>query len=623
MANETSIDTTVPAQVTPVQAVPAQTGQTQGVPAQTTPTQIDAQAAPATPPTEIQGSTVPATAPAATTTNLANGFTMTSQELFRVGDVSITREQVTPGGAYAGQTADQFGDKVVVNTGAGNDTVKVSERKDGTLDVDVNGQKYHITLAPGQELGVRTNDGNDLVQAAANVKVNMDVYGGAGNDTITTGQGRDRVDGGAGNDTISTGAGRDDVYGGAGNDTIDAGSGHDVVYGGDGNDVLRGGKGRDTLEGGAGNDVLEGGTGNDVLSGGLGDDTIRGGKGNDAVYTGAGKDTVDNQSGNDRVYGQTADDTITAAKGAKNDVQNVDMTTALGSSITITGSPEFQQRVAADIELLRASPSGRQMLTQLDAAALNGNTVTISELPNIRNGGAGTPGADTFLKQVPGPGGTNTVVAGAGGDATVYFNPSNHDDRFPNSAGVLYHELSHAYNMVTGTRQPGQNNPATPGIDTGTNNREMQAVGLNNTGFSFNFPGGTGATTANPAALTENGLRAEMGLPARPSYSFPATGGWNGGLGSPDSASSPAVKTGDVNLDRMISAAQTGDPNALRAAQTELRNSNAGQQFQQEGATRVDQQNVERIEPKQQTLPQPQQQPQVEQQEPTATRPKV
>lgn len=604
MAGESEIDTTVPmqAQASSPASVQAPSPALAPAPSPVVPAApaIDAQTAPGKP-TEIQGTTVPATSPAATTTTLANGFQMTSQELFRVGDVAITREQVTPGGAYSGQAADQFGDKVVINTGAGNDTVKVSERKDGTLDVDVNGQKYHITLAPGQELGVRTGDGNDVVQAAANVKVNMDVYGGAGNDTITTGKGNDRVDGGLGNDTISTGAGRDDVFGNGGDDVIDAGSGHDVVYGGDGNDTLRGGKGRDTIEGGKGNDILEGGSGNDVLSGGLGDDTIRGDTGNDVIYTGAGKDKVDNQSGKDVVYGQSADDTITAAKGASNTVKEVDMTKALGSSITLQGSAEFQQRVAADIELLRASPNGRQMLAQLDAAALNGNTVTISELPNIRNGGAGTGGTDTFLKEVTGADGKKTVVAGAGGDATIYFNPSNHDDRFPNSAGVLFHELSHAYNMVTGTRQSGQYTGT--GIDNGTNKREMQAVGLENGGLVFNFPGGTGASTANPAALSENGMRAEMGLPARPSYSLPAT--WSGGLGSPDSLAQ--ASTGDPQLDKMMAAMQTGDRGGMRAAQSELSSSSFGQQFKQEGVTAVAQQ--QDVEAKQQPLRQPQVEP--------------
>jgi Effector protein/RTX calcium-binding nonapeptide repeat (4 copies) len=596
MANDTATDTPVPAQAATAQGA--------------TP-KVDAQATPSTTPTEIQGTTVPANAPLSTSTT-PDGKSVTSQELFRVGDVSISREQVTA--TKANTVADQFSDMVVINTGAANDTVNVSQRKDGTLDVDVNGQKYHVTLGPGQELAVRTGDGNDIVNTATNVTVNMDVRGGAGDDAITTGQGRDRVDGGLGNDTISTRGGRDDVFGNAGDDTIDAGDGHDVVYGGDGNDVLRGGKGRDYIEGGAGNDVLEGGTGNDVLSGGLGDDTIRGGKGNDAVYTGAGKDTVDNQSGNDRVYGQTADDTITAAKGAKNDVNNVDMTTQLGSSIVVNGSPEFQQRVAADIEMLRSSPNGRQMLTQLDAAAVNGNNVTISELANEHNGRASTFG-NPFLSTVNG-----TVVPGTGNASTIEYNPSSHSDQFPSSSVTLYHELSHAYNYVTGTLQPGTHTGT--GIDNGIDNRELQAVGLPNSGLNYTFPGGTTPSTANPAALTENGLRDEMGLPARPSYALPLN--WNGGLGSatamaPSTTGSSFASTGDAQLDKMLAAVQSGDSNGLRTATQELRSSAFGQEFQQAGIAAVDRQNVERIEPKQQTLPQPQ----VELQEPAVSRPRM
>jgi hypothetical protein len=567
-----------------------------------TPASTDSATPPAPPPpTEIQGSTVPPGAPAPTTTALASGISRSTQELFRNGDVSITRETTTaPSGPFQGTPTNQmqYGDMVVINTGAGNDQVNVSQRADGTLDVDVNGQKYHITLAPGQQLGVRSGDGNDMIHAADNVTVGMDVYGGAGNDSIKTGSGRDRIDGGAGDDMIRSGAGRDDVFGNAGNDMIDAGDGHDVVYGGDGDDIVRGGAGRDYIEGGAGNDTLQGGTGDDVLSGGLGDDNLLGQEGNDRVYTGAGRDTVNNSAGSDVVYGQTADDTVGAAQGATNTVNNVNMAAPLGSSVVVTGSPEFQQRINADLEMLRSSPNGRQMLAQLDAS---GQTVTIAELPNVRNGGATPAGGGNFLTTVAGPGGTSTVVAGTGTNSSIAFNPSNHDDRFPNSVTVLYHELSHAYNHMTGTRQPGTHNaPGT--LDHGTNNREMQAVGLNNTGLTFNFPGGTGPSTANPTALTENGLRAEMGLPLRPSYNFAPTGGWNGGLG-PDTAT---PNTGDPTLDRMISAAQTGNRDQLNAAQADLRNSPAGQQFQQEGNAAVGQQNADRIEPKVQTPVAPQ-----------------
>ncbi|HAU1515282.1 TPA: type I secretion C-terminal target domain-containing protein, partial [Legionella pneumophila] len=48
-----------------------------------------------------------------------------------------------------------------------------------------------------------------------------------------------------GNDTISAGQGDDRIYGQEGNDVIDAGSGDDVIVGGTGNDTLTGGSGAD------------------------------------------------------------------------------------------------------------------------------------------------------------------------------------------------------------------------------------------------------------------------------------------------------------------------------------------------------------------------------------------
>jgi hypothetical protein len=555
---------------------------------------------------EVNGTTVPATSPAATTSTTPDGKTVTSQELFRRGDVSITREQVAGG--------DQFADLVVVNTGAGNDRVNVSQRTDGTLDVNVNGERYHVTLGPGQELGVRTGDGNDVVRAATNVTVNMDVRGGDGNDRIVTGQGRDRIDGGAGDDTIYSRGGRDDVFGNTGNDTINAGDGHDVVYGGDGNDHLMGGRGRDYIEGGQGNDTLIGGRGDDVLSGGQGNDRIVGQQGDDRVYTGAGNDTVVNRSGTDTVFGQTADDTITTGRTATTNTTNVDMSTAVGSSIVVTGSPEFQQRVNADLDMLRNSPNGRQMLAELDRAALNGNTVTIGELSNTTNGFATPAGGGNFLTTVTAADGTSSVVAGTGTDSTVAYNPSNHEDRFPAPVAVLYHELSHAYNHVNGTRQPGQNTGV--GIDSGINNREMQAVGLSNSGLAFDFDNNpaTPATTANPHHLTENGLREEMGLPQRPSYNLPATGVWDGGLG-PGDRNAAAATTGstgaaviDPQLQRMLHAAEHGDHNALHAATQELRQSDFGQQFQQNGVQalqRHEQQHAQAQTPPPQPEPEP------------------
>ncbi|MEG3936356.1 MULTISPECIES: cadherin-like domain-containing protein [unclassified Microcoleus] len=60
--------------------------------------------------------------------------------------------------------------------------------------------------------------------------------------------------------------------GGAGTDTLITGDGNDIADGGDGDDSVSGGDGEDTLMGGDGNDTLMGGTGNHTCIGGGGDD---------------------------------------------------------------------------------------------------------------------------------------------------------------------------------------------------------------------------------------------------------------------------------------------------------------------------------------------------------------
>jgi hypothetical protein len=545
-----------------------------------------AAAAAAATPIVIDGAAVVPAASIGAPVTLVDGKRLTSSQLFSADGVTITRETVAAGTSPIDgnptSPADQFQNRLVINTGNGNDQVNVSQRADGTLDVDVNGKKFHVRLGPGQELGVRTGDGDDVIHAADNVTVNMDVRAGAGNDSITTGAGNDRIEAGAGDDMVRSGAGRDDISGNAGNDIIDAGDGHDVVYGGDGDDVLQGGRGRDYVEGGRGNDTLQGGSGDDILSGGLGDDSLLGQEGNDRVYTGAGRDTVSNNAGSDTVYGQATQDTITAGAGATNAVTEVNQARAPGSTIVVTGSPEFRERVEADLEMMRSSPEGRALLTQLDAAAnaRGGHNVTIRELTHEHNGFAYGNNAtnDEYLTRNA----RGNTVRGRGENAIVEYNPSDHDDRFPAPTVTLFHELSHAYNIVTGTMQRGNN--GLPGVDNGTPRAELQAAGLANDGVSFNFPGGTGRSTVNPN--NENTFRTELGLPLRPGYTIPP--GWNGGLGSPLAMSptgtgASGVSTGDPILDRMLAAAQSGDAQGLKQASGTLFDRDGGQ-FKDQGA---------------------------------------
>ena len=104
---------------------------------------------------------------------------------------------------------------------------------------------------------------------------------------------------------------------------------------------------------------------------------------------------------------------------------------------------------------------------------------------------------------------------------TIGYNPSFHMDAFPAPTVVLYHEMSHAYNGVNGTFQPGTY--VGEGPDSGrVPNAERQAVGLETSAAPFDFDGdpSTPATTTNPDHLTENGFREELGLPDRPSYAL-------------------------------------------------------------------------------------------------------
>lgn len=121
---------------------------------------------------------------------------------------------------------------------------------------------------------------------------------GGGDDRLrNSGQIIGNVDLGAGDDRYSGVFGRVDgeVRGGAGRDTL---------QGGDGNDVLDGGKADDTLSGGRDDDSLDGGNGADLLDGGAGDDTLTGGFGADIFLfrRHAGEDRItDFQDGTDRI----------------------------------------------------------------------------------------------------------------------------------------------------------------------------------------------------------------------------------------------------------------------------------------------------------------------------------
>lgn len=456
-----------------------------------------------------------------------DGKAVQQDELFSNDNVTITRERTYRFGddVNGDGVPDPYPttDQVVVETGgSGDDRVEVRSNDDGTTDLYVNGERYPLQLAPGQEITIRTGEGDDTVWVDSDIQVNVVVDSGAGDDFIMGGAGNDRIDSGEGDDTVYGGAGRDDIFGNSGDDDVSGGEGNDVVYGGDGNDFMTGTTGDDYLEGGAGDDTVWGGAGNDILSGGRDNDRLEGDGGNDTVYTGLGTDNVENSGGKDQVYAQQGEDTITIGQYAdtgttSNVVVNVVVSNAQGVTVDPNSSSAFQQRVNADLDMLRASPNGQQLLAALEASGHGGNPTTITELQNEQNGFA-APGANWQ------DGYATATGPGSGTSSTVYYNPTFHTDPDPGSTGVgfsnpvvvLNHELSHAYNQTTGTLQPGQytgndqdGRYRYPDGTVGINNLERQAVGL---------PTTPPAGQANPDWATENGLRGEMGLPDRPFY---------------------------------------------------------------------------------------------------------
>ncbi len=402
--------------------------------------------------------------------------------------------------------------KDMVSGGGGNDRISLGASRDPRQ-----GEGDVVERAMG-------GDGDDVIagslgrDAALGDGGNDLVFGGEGDDTlagndgddvVVGGGGIDNVYGNAGQDRAFGGADRDYVDGGAGNDTLDGGLGDDTVYGLSGDDRISGGAGNDYLEGATGRDDLDGGLGNDILSGGRDDDTIHGGDGNDAVYTGAGRDHVEGGAGTDKVYGQTEDTSEDVEQTVTVDIKDV------GSYIKIEGSPEFVERVQADLDMLRASPRGQLMLGNLERANedtkgwfYGGDGLTITETTDENSYASHNEG---WFHNHP----------------SIALNPSLDTVANGPPVAVLYHEMAHIYDFVNGTTVEGAYNGASGDDRMGDGhggvvnvpNLERQAVGLP-------IDDDNNPRTPNridpdhPLDYTENGLRDEMGAPRRDRYGF-------------------------------------------------------------------------------------------------------
>jgi Effector protein/RTX calcium-binding nonapeptide repeat (4 copies) len=410
----------------------------------------------------------------------------------------------------------RVGNEVIVNTGTGNDEVEVRIDEDtGEQIVVLNGTEYRYPA--GQHLTIRVGAGNDKVTVPAGTTVNLTILGGEGDDTVSGGKGRERVLGLDGMDTIDSGEGDDRVSGGAdrdyidgykGDDVLSGGEGDDTVYGLSGNDTISGGRGKDYLEGGTGDDVIDGGAGGDMISGGRDDDTLRGGAGGDKVYSGAGEDTTLGGTGNDTAFAEEGDDTAGTERVVTVEITDV------GDYIKIEGSPEFVERVQADMDMLRSSPNGAAMLGNLEQAHEDSKAIA-ADWPVL--GGIAYQGDGLTITEYHGDNGKahrNPDFWSGGQHPSIEYAPRFDTLENGPPVVVLYHEMAHVYDYVNDTYDDGTydkpDNPDTP-------NAERVAAGLP---IDHDDDPDTPdrIDPDHPYEYSENGLREEMGAPHRPRY---------------------------------------------------------------------------------------------------------
>lgn len=228
------------------------------------------------------------------------------------------------------------GTQLVVDAGAGNDSVNWSGSAAGQVDLGDGDDRIYVSGADGT-LKLTGGAGDDDIRIGSG-KVQVDA--GAGVDRIAIGNGSGKINAGSGNDEVDassgTAMGGYDIKGGAGQDTFEiylpdrthsrslklsldnkandtfggkAANIHDdfeIIYGSPWADRIVAGKKKVTISGNEGDDVIIGGPGKDLLYGDSDSDVIKGGAGNDKIFGGSEGDRIDGGAGKDQIYGDSS-----------------------------------------------------------------------------------------------------------------------------------------------------------------------------------------------------------------------------------------------------------------------------------------------------------------------------
>jgi Ca2+-binding RTX toxin-like protein len=294
----------------------------------------------------------------------------------------------------------------------------------GLLTVIGDAQDNTITISRDVAGKILVNGGAIAVRGGTPTVANtttISVFGLSGNDNISL-------------DEANGALPKAQLFGGAGNDTLTGGSGADLLFGEAGNDLLFGKGGDDLLFGGAGDDMLTGGAGNDQVFGQAGNDTMiwNPGDGTDLNEGGDGIDTV-------LVNGGNGAETFTVTPNGTR--VRFDRTTPAPFSIDIGTTENLQLNMNGGDDTFTAS-NGLASLISLSVDGGAGNDTITGGDGNDRlsggdgndliNGGRGNDtilmgaGDDTFVWN---PGDGSDTVEGQDGNDTMIFNGANVNEK--------------------------------------------------------------------------------------------------------------------------------------------------------------------------------------------------
>lgn len=454
---------------------------------------------------------------------VAKGFVIYSGDGNDIIDVSASSANFIINSGEGNNSVSLGSGRNIAVTGNGDNVIKGNEDGSKGTSIYTGAGKNNISLGEGSTNKVTTNGGANTITAgkgSVNDIINKNQTGetstiqlNTDTDNYVTSLGASDITVGDGNNSIRQNNGIANIKAGDGNNTIIGGEQGNNIKVGNGNNYIEGGAGDDKIVAGDGDNIIYGLDGDDAIVAGNGDNYIDGGKGNDTVVAGNGKNIVMGSRGDDKITVTGAGGTIIDdsdgsninAKGNNIKLYDSKATASLGQSVGSYGDSKFHQRVQSDLEVLRATESGRKLLGELDKSEHK----TTIERSNQNNGGAATyiPGND-YKKYVK-PNGEK----GDGADAVVGYNPSfRSGDATPSV--ILFHELSHAYNITTGTMANGYIDENGKQVKAS----EHQAVGLNMDSIDpIAHPDGT-ISASNPDGISENAFRTELGLDLRETY---------------------------------------------------------------------------------------------------------